>query len=227
MSGLVDPVTVEEDDMAGEDRMPDEPDDEELRRGERGLRNPILEAMAELGPCSAPEIAQQLGRAPANVSTRLRQMEVQGRVRRTGRSVPGGRGGPQIEWETMPADGEPTGPGTPQAMPFGKPEERLRAMAEKLGHALGRVEALEGVFEGAKARADQADRLRREAVEALNAARERISTLEADTAHRPTPAGGDDMRRRYFDLLIGMAERDDAPEHIFDRLERLIDGGGE
>jgi hypothetical protein len=64
-------------------------------------RSPILTWLRDHGAGTAPQIAEVLDRKTGNVSTRLRQMEKAGFVRRTGRSRPGGRGGPQIEWELV------------------------------------------------------------------------------------------------------------------------------
>lgn len=78
----------------------------ETAQAESGRRsNPILDYLAEHGPSVGSVIGTELGRTTGNVTTRLRQMEEEGRVRRTGRSLPIGRGGPQIEWAL--SDGTP------------------------------------------------------------------------------------------------------------------------
>lgn len=73
-------------------------------------RSPILAYLTEHGPASAPAIARHLGRKSGNVATRLRQLEVERVVRRTGRTITGGRGGPQIEWTLAGVDDRPTSP---------------------------------------------------------------------------------------------------------------------
>lgn len=129
-----------------------EPDEAELDP----RQSPILDWLEEHNRGSATMIAESLGRAPKNVSTRLRQLERGGFVRRTGRTIPGGRGGPQIEWELCREDKKPTGP--------------------------------EDVLDSP-----------------------------------PSPPADDEQRRRrqaYFEALLGLL-RPGAPEHIFERIERL------
>lgn len=134
------------------------PDDVEPKPSSHDPRaSPILDWLAEHGTGTAPRIAHALGRKTPNVSTRLRQLEQRGFVRRTGKTVPGGQGGPQIEWELAREDADPTGP-----------EDILTSPATKVPP--------------------------------------------------------DSLRRRYFDALLAKIERDDCPEHIYDRIERLVEG---
>lgn len=95
-------------------------------------RNLILDHLAEHGPSIGGAIARALGRTTQNVTTRLRQMEAEGRVRRTGRSLQAGRGGPQIEWAL--ADGSP-------------PPESIDAPPPRTSpaHALARAERAEAI----------------------------------------------------------------------------------
>jgi predicted ArsR family transcriptional regulator len=232
---LVDPVDVDEDDLAPEDRLP------ESEGGgvdqTRGRPNAILASMRSLGPATAKEIAERIGRETGNVSTRLRQMEQEGRVRRTGRAVSDGQGSPSIEWEIMPANGKPTEPGVTQNPPAPIEFERERVRA--LSH---RVEDLAKQLE---ARQDERDRARqdvREVRDELRARGARVSELEREVeqlqaaARRPAEIPAEipaenpsrlDMRERYFALLLEMAGREGAEEHVFDRLERLVDGPSE
>jgi DNA-binding Lrp family transcriptional regulator len=224
----------------------------------------VLTALRELGPATASEIAHHIGASsPANVSTRLRQLEQKGKVRRTGKMVnpQGARGGPQIEWELMPANGATTGV-TTQLHGSGPVEERLRRMAEQIGRANGHVERLENELEAAKARAEQAERRagdserRRQEAERraanvpkadqsaeLKSARDDAEALRGELAdaqrrireleERPSQDGAEriavaeraTMRQRYFDLLLEQARQDATAEHVYDRVERLIDGG--
>lgn len=101
-------------------------------------RSPILEFLEERGPSTASSIAEVLERAPRNVSTRLRQLEKGGFLRRTGRSIPGGRGGPQIEWELASDHKEPTNPEIVLETPRSTTDFRLRyfeALLSKLEQA--------------------------------------------------------------------------------------------
>lgn len=246
MNDLVDPTHADLDDLDDDELLPGEtePHSHDPRR------NIILDALRELGPATAREIAVRTGRETNNVGTRLRQMEEQGRVRRTGRSTsePGQRGGPSIEWELMPEHGEPTGPGVVSAPP-GPVEERLRAMSEKVGRALQAQETAQQELAAARARADslerevRAERDRRERAErqvsgeqsghddlrnALNRAGEleaEVTRLRRQAAERPAELDknpiSDPMRERYFDLLLDMA-REGGEEHVFDRIERLL-----
>jgi hypothetical protein len=60
-------------------------------------------------------------------------------------------------------------------------------------------------------------------VERLRAVERRLR--EELTVRRPdTGEVGDTRRERYFALLLEMAGRDGAEEHVFDRLERLVLG---
>lgn len=268
---LAEPLDVDEDELADEDELPDEPTVGVDANGRR--ESAVITALRELGPATASEIGDLTKNDSANVSTRLRQLEQAGKVRRTGRSVnQGGRGGPRIEWELMPANGTPTGPDMPIAT-TGPVEERIRKLAESIAEGRGRIEQLENELEGARARADQADRraaeaerrrqdaerrvgaagvakpeqlaaVERRAREAeegharleseLVEARGRVKTLEAEAKRAPVNAEGggvpgDGMRERYFDLLLEQARADDAAEHVFDRIERLLGmtGAGE
>lgn len=90
---------------------PSTPDDVADTRPNRDPRqSPILDWLELRGCGSASQIAESLGRKPSNVATRVRQLEQGGFVRRTGRTIPGGRGGPQIEWERCAEDKAPTDP---------------------------------------------------------------------------------------------------------------------
>lgn len=131
-------------------------------------KSPILDWLNTHQAGSAPQIAEAIGRKTGNVATRLRQYEERGFVRRTGRTIPGGRGGPQIEWELCDPSKPPTGP-----------EDVLESpqSPEPLGERLARLE---------------------------------------DEERRA-------MRTRYFDALLAMLDRPDCPDHVFDRLERLVD----
>ena len=119
-------------------------------------QSPILDWLDEHDRGSATMIAEGLGRKPSNVATRLRQLEQGGFVRRTGRTIPGGRGGPQDEWELCAEGKAPTGPKDVLDSPPSPP-------------------------------ADHEQRRRRQA---------------------------------YFEALLGLL-RPGAPEHIFERIERL------
>lgn len=145
-------------------RPASEPTDEERRiaaemEGDgKASRSPILDYLQAHGPSTASKIGDTLDRPTANVSTRLRQLERAGYVRRTGRSLneAGGRGGPRIEWELSDPDKSPTDCDT------------------------------------------------------------EIAT------ERTLPLERDEMRRAYFDKLLEMIEKSDAPEHLFDRIERIV-----
>lgn len=141
---ILKPPTAEEQEIA-EQMGPDESEP-------NPSRSPLLDHLRDRGPSCATDIAERLGRTTGNVSTRLRQLEKAGYVRRTGRSLPGGRGGPRIEWELADFDKEPTDLSTVLDAPF-------------------------------------------------------------STA---------DYRARYFDALLAKVGKDDCPEHIYDRIERLV-----
>lgn len=93
-----------------EDELPEgfEPEDEPEKIDRNPSRSPILDWLTAHRSGSAPQIADCLERKPGNVATRLRQLERGGYVRRTGRTVPGGRGGPQVEFELSDPDKRPT-----------------------------------------------------------------------------------------------------------------------
>lgn len=137
----------------GDDDLPSDVPGEETEASSDPRRSPILEWLERHKTGSAPQIAEHLGRKTANVSTRLRQLEQGGFVRRTGQTLPGGRGGPQIEWELCHDTKPPTGPEDVLTSPL-------------------------------------------------------------------TPPPEDDLRLRYFEHLLTLATAD-APEHIFERLERI------
>lgn len=137
----------EEEPEPGDDLAP-EPLDEPTSHDPR--RNPILEAMAELGrPTTAAEIAQMLDppRQTGNVSTRLRQMEDEDppRVRRTGNTANHGvRGGPQVEWELATAGDEPTRPGQPLTSPHSPPPRREEMRRLYFDALLAKFEGADG-----------------------------------------------------------------------------------
>jgi DNA-binding Lrp family transcriptional regulator len=140
------------------------PTDEEARLAEEvcdhsPLRSPILDWLKRHEKGTGPEMAEALGRAPKNVTTRLRQMEKAGLVRRTGVVVGGNQGTPQIEWELLPEGAEPN----------------REIAGQRLTDA-------------------------------------RISQDEEERA---------DMRQRYFAALLALVSPD-CPEHIYDRIERLV-----
>lgn len=264
---LATPAAVDADELADEDRIADEAVEPGVDANGRP-ESPILTALRRLGPATAREIANEIHRDINNVSTRLRQMEQQGRTRRTGRTVnpDSARGGPQVEWD-ITHDGDAPTDATTALASTGPVEDRIRRMAERVGQANGRIEQVENELEAARARADReeqrardAERRRQEAERRANAAgerspefeaaqrrvqeaeeqhardlaaaRARIETLEAEAAAAPTKSEGggirrDGMRDRYFDLLLGQAAADGAGEHVYDRIERLIDGGGD
>jgi hypothetical protein len=85
-------------------------DDEPERGGHDPREAPILDWLEQHGKGTSTAIAEALGRKPANVATRLRQYEQAGFIRRTGRTVPSGRGGPMIEWELASETKPPTSP---------------------------------------------------------------------------------------------------------------------
>src|SRR5262249_50281294 len=115
---------------------------EALEAGNEGgqRRSAILVALDELGPTTAGRIAKHLRRATGNASTRLRQLEQEGRVRRTGESVSSGRGGPQIVWDLCRPGDEPTSPDTPVDGGPGPVQERLRALAEQVAASRAKCE---------------------------------------------------------------------------------------
>jgi predicted ArsR family transcriptional regulator len=230
---LADPVDVDEDELAEEDRLSGSEGGGVDQT--KGRPNAILASMRSLGPATAKEIAQRIGRETGNVSTRLRQMEQEGRVRRTGRAVSDGQGSPSIEWEIMPANGKPTEPGVTQnpPAPIEFERERVRALTHRVEDLAKQLEARED--ERDRARQDLRevrDDLRarsaclgelEEEVERLRAVERRLR--EELTVRRPdTGEVGDTRRERYFALLLEMAGRDGAEEHVFDRLERLVLG---
>lgn len=191
--------------------------------------SPILTCLRNLGPSPASEIANELGRSSQNVGTQLRQMEIAGRVRRTGRTVSGRRGGPQIEFELMPEGGTPTDTSSPVEAGVGPVDQRLQKMAERIGKLAVELEHAEQEAEAARAHADELDTALIDARAIVGVDDEAgheafVARLEHLVARPAMPAGDDAMRRRYFDLLLSMAEREGTDEHIFDRLERLIDG---
>lgn len=242
---LADPVDVEEDELALEDKLPEsEGGGVQLTAG--GRARPILSAMQSLGPCTSSEIAAKLGRNPANISTQLRQYEERNEVHRTGRSVnqPGQRGGPQIEWEIGAGpNGSGTGPADSTALPPSTLEverERVRSLTARVEDLSGQVEAREDERDSARqdlrelrdelrVRGAQLGELEQE-TERLRAVERRLREELAAPRDTPTAAavpvtdGRPEMRRAYFDLLLAQAGRDDAPEHIYDRIERLVDG---
>lgn len=210
-------------------------------------RNLILEALDELGPASAQEIAQKIGRETGNVSTRLRQLEQQSppRVRRTGRQVAGTagqRGGPQIEWDLYRDGDDATGPETPIAAPQSSAEvldERVRHLAERVESLMAELERKE--YELAEARAES-DRLREgqtalpaDAGEELDRLRGLVAEIEAERdrllAEREPDvearAQSMKMRERYFEALLARVTAGEADEDVHDRLERLIGGAAD
>ena len=140
---------------------PSAPEDVEGTRPNRDPRqSPILDWFEPRGCGSASQIAESLGRKPSNVATRLRQLEHGGFVRRTGRTIPGGRGGPQLEWERCAEDKAPTDPtdvlDSPASPPTTDDEQRTmrRAYFARLlelvdayapEHIFERVERLAGL----------------------------------------------------------------------------------
>lgn len=159
---LDDPAAeVNEDDLAPEDVLPE---DDEVGVDANGRREAAaITALRGLGPASASEIAKHIGADSNNVSTRLRQLEQAGKVRRTGRMINPDRqrGGPQVEWELMPTNGVPTDPA--QALIGSGPvEDRIRRLGEVVAKANGKVETLENELAAAKARADQSNQRARE-----------------------------------------------------------------
>jgi predicted ArsR family transcriptional regulator len=174
------PPETDPDDVEDDERLPDElePDEPHLNGGRR---SPILEALRELGPASAREIAQKLNREAGNVSTQLRGYEEAGKVRRTGRSVqqPGQRGGPSIEWELMRDGDEKTAPGTADVdLPAGSPEARIRGLSERIGSLAAQLEAAENAKDAATQRAQIAERRATDANAQLNEQRRQREALE-------------------------------------------------
>jgi hypothetical protein len=123
-----------------------QPTDEGPDEQPRGRSNPILEFLEANGPAVGGEIAAATGRATGNVTTRLRQMEADGRVRRTGRSLPMGRGGPQIEWAL--ADGSPAPDSIDAPTPSGVTAARVRQELAELIRAEDLEQLLEVYCEG-------------------------------------------------------------------------------
>jgi predicted ArsR family transcriptional regulator len=128
--------------------------DEAVRRS-----SPILDYLAEHGPSVGSAIADALGRATGNVTTRLRQMEAEGRVRRTGRSLPAGRGGPQIEWAL--ADGSPPPDSIDAPTPSGVTAARVRQELAELIRADDLDRLLDGYCRGITLAEADADTLAR------------------------------------------------------------------
>lgn len=144
------------------DRPPPDVEADDLDHDPR--QSPILDWLEKHGNGSAPQIAEALNRKVKNVSTRLRQLERGGFVRRTGRTIPGGRGGPQIEWELCDEDKPPTSPDDVLDSPFSQPlpDEEQSAMrrayfarlldlvaADAPAHIFDRIERLVGLKEAA------------------------------------------------------------------------------
>lgn len=160
MMDLDEPAAIDEDELADEDVVLDDAGGTDANGRPESA---VISGVRHLGPCTAREVADLISRDIGNVSTRLRQLEQAGKVRRTGKTVNpvGARGGPQVEWELMPANGTRTDPTQP-LISAGPVEDRLRKLAERLGHANGRVETLENELGAAKTRADQSDERARE-----------------------------------------------------------------
>jgi hypothetical protein len=116
-------------------------------------RSPILDCLED-GPATAPTIAERLERDPGSTGARLRQLGAGGFVRRTGRMLPGGRGGPRVEYALCDPAKTPT---------------------------------------------------------------------DVRTTLRLAPRPDDDcLRTAYFEHLLALADNQ-APQHVFDRIERLLE----
>lgn len=165
---------VNEDELAPEDVIIE--DDEAGVDANGRPESPILTSLRRLGPATAREVANEIDRDINNVSTRLRQMEDQGRVRRTGRTVnpTGQRGGPQVEWEVMPENGTPTTPHDALTA-TGPVEDRIRRLAELVAKANGRTETLENELAAAKERAERSEQAARESERRRQEAEARVS----------------------------------------------------
>jgi DNA repair exonuclease SbcCD ATPase subunit len=166
--------TDDDEEIAAGEELPEEEEEGREPGSSNGVPGggrtaPILDALKELGPASAREIAQRLNREAGNVSTQLRAYEERGKVRRTGRSTqePGNRGGPSIEWELMPDGGTRTSPadGSRVEAPPASAEGRIRALSERVGRLAAELEAAQGERDAAKAGAADARRDAQEARE--------------------------------------------------------------
>lgn len=172
---------VDEDDVAEEDRIPDEADAGTDANGRQ--ESAALTALRTLGPATASEIARHTQNpASANVATRLRQLEKIGKVRRTGRMVnpEGQRGGPQVEWEIM-ADGAASTAPTDALSGTGPVEDRIRRLAERVATANGRAEAIQNELDATKARAERLEHTAREAERRRQEAERRLQAAGTAT----------------------------------------------
>lgn len=184
--------------------------------GNGRTESPILTCLRNMGPSPASEIAQQLGRTTGNVSTQLRQYEEAGKARRTGRTVPGGRGGPQIEFELMPEGGERTSTDTPTEAGPGPVDKRLQALAERVGRLSTALERAEGERDGAAARADQAET-------ALRSAEQRRQDAERRLAAAGTHSeDAEQVRPRLTEAQRRVRELEDANARLQAELDDAL-----
>lgn len=246
---LADPVDIDEDELPEEDRIPESEGGGIPMLTAGGHERPILAAMVDLGPCTTAEIADKLGRVRGNVATQMRQYEQRNEVHRTGRMVneAGARGGPQVEWALgpAPATANGTGPTGPTDVLAGPPSsieverDRVRTLSARVAALAAQVEAREDERDQSREEARAARDEARANLEELRQRGQRLGELEQEVdrlqavarraAERPLQGQAEteknsDMRERYFALLLEMAGRDGAEEHVFDRLERLVLG---
>lgn len=130
------------------------------------LRELIAQALGELGPATAKEVADHIGRQPEDINSALRAMAERGLAQTTGQAPyeAGRRGPPPKLWSLVHVNGG--GSAVATASPPSAPavDDRVQALAKQVAAANTRIEDLQGVEEE------------------LLAARRRIEQLEADLA---------------------------------------------
>lgn len=187
------------------------PEDWVVETDANGRReSPILTVLRHQVTGTASTIAQVLGRTSGNVSTQLREFEVRGKVRRTGSTVAGQRGGPQVEFELVPLGGATTSPESPVESGPGPIEARMQALANQVGRLSEHLERAENERDGAKARADQTEAKLRES-----------ETRRLDAERRATSADIEPVRRQE---LLDAQRRAREAEEAHARLEARLQG---